>query len=440
MGFPYMLFHMTIVMPIGITNWREQHIPFGIKEKDRLGHIYCIGKTGVGKTTLLLTMAIADIRHGRGVGIIDPHGDVSAELLDYIPKHRIQDVVYCNPGDELFPIAFNPLYNIQEPERYLAGAAIVTALKMLFTDSWGPRLEHILRFTILSLLHYPKASLLDIQPLLTDYEFRKTVLSYVTDNTLLRFWFNEFQPLSPQLKNEYISPIINKVGLFTAHPLIRNIIGQQRSSFDILDIMDSQKIFIANLSKGVLGEAGTQFLGSLLISQFQIASLRRIHQPPERRTPFFLFIDEIQSFITLSFADILSESRKFGLALFMSHQFFDQIKEEIRKAILGNIGTLIAFRVGASDAKILETEFYPTFSQTDLLTLPKYHVYLKLLIDGATSQPFSATTNQAPTKGISFAAAIIARSRKKYATRKDVAEAGLWKKYSRETHLQPSLL
>lgn len=428
------------ITKIGITDWRDQKKSFGIKEIDRLGHIYCIGKTGVGKSTLLLNMLISDIQNGKGVGLIDPHGDISSQILDYIPKERIKDVVYFNPGDEEYPIAFNPLFNIKEHEHYLAGASIVTALKMLFNDSWGPRLEHIVRFTILTLLHYPKASLLDIQPLLTNYDFRKKVLLHVTETTILNFWFNEFQSLTPQLKSQFIAPIINKVGLFSAHPLIRNIVGQSFSSFDLLEVMNEKKIFIANLSKGMLGEAGTQFIGSLLISQFQIASLRRIHQPMENRVPFFLFIDEMHSFVTLSFTEILSESRKFGLGLFITHQFFDQLKEEIRTAILGNVGTLIAFRVGAGDAKILETEFYPTFNQADLIVLPKYHIYLKLLIDGQASQPFSAITNQLPIIGQSFKDVIIFTCRKNFTNRLEIVESGIYEKHKNQDKGPPTLL
>lgn len=416
---------MSVITPIGRTNWRGMEIPFGIKPGDKLGHIYCIGKTGTGKSSLLLNMAISDIRQGYGVGVIDPHGDLSTQLLDFIPKERIKDVIYFNPGDVEYPIGFNPLSNVSEEDRYMVTASIVTALKMLFNESWGPRLEHILRFSILTLLSFPHATLLDIQPLLTDYEFRKKVLLSVTDSTVLDFWFKEFQPLTPQLKGEFISPIINKLGLFSTHPLLRNIVGQYKTAFSVLDIMNSKKVFIANLAKGHLGEAGTQFLGSLLVSQFQIASLQRIHIPIENRVPFYLYVDEMHSFVTLSFADILSESRKFGLGLFLTHQFIDQLKEELRKAILGNVGTLISFRVGAADAQLLEMEFTPTFLKEDLIGLPKYHIYLKLMIDGATSHPFSATTNPLPVNKTPYKEQVVKLNREKYAVRKDEIESQL---------------
>ncbi len=360
-------------------------------------------------------MAISDIERGKGVGVIDPHGDLAEELLNYIPQERVQDVIYFNAGDTEYPIAFNPLSEVKEQDRYMVAATIVTTLKKLWADSWGPRLEHILRNTLLSLSYYSKSTLLDIVPMLTSYEFRKQVLYAVPVQSIHEFWQKEFEPLSPQLKNEFIAPIVNKVGLFTAHPVLKNILGQQKSTIDIAQIMNAKKIFIANLSKGVLGEAGTQLLGSLLVTQFQTASLGRATRPVHTRTPFYLYIDEVHSFITKSFADILSESRKYGLSLFLTHQFLDQLPEEIQQSILGNVGTMIAFRVGNSDAKVLAEEFFPVFSQTDLLNLPRYHIYLKLLIDGTTSKPFSAITllqreKRDPLKEIS-----IAFSRKEYA-------------------------
>ncbi len=413
---------MSSITPIGITNWRNQNRVFGIKEQDRLGHIYCLGKTGVGKSTLLLNMAIADIEQGKGVGIIDPHGDLAEEILNYIPKERIKDVIYFNAGDTEYPIAFNPLYDVQEQDRYLVAATIVTTLKKLWADSWGPRLEHILRNTLLSLSYYSESTLLDIVPMLTNYEFRKKVLYAVPVVSILDFWQKEFEPLSPQLKNEFIAPIVNKVGLFTAHPIIRNILGQQKSTISISGIMNTKKIFIANLSKGVLGEAGTQLLGSLLVTQFQTASLGRATRPTHTRTPFYLYIDEVHSFITKSFADILSESRKYGLSLFLTHQFIDQLPEEIRQSIIGNVGTLVTFRIGAADARVLAEEFFPIFTETDLINLPRYHIYIKLLIDGTTSKPFSAITLPLKEKQSFNRTDIIISSRNSYAKRKEEVE------------------
>lgn len=381
-----------IITPIGSTNHQNRNFNFGIKEKDRSGHIYCIGKTGTGKSTLLLNMAIGDILQGKGVGILDPHGDLIHTILEYIPKERMQDVIYLNPADTDHIIAYNPLYKVKEENRYQVASNIVSVFKKLFIDSWGPRMEHILRNTIHTLTYYPHATLLDISPILTDSQFRMHILNHVTNDVLHDFWNKEYNPLSPQQRNEHIAPILNKVGILATHPIIRSIIGNSISSFDISKVMDEKKILLANLSKGVLGEAGTQFLGSLLVTQFQTASLERAKKPIHERTPYYLYIDEMHSFVTLAFADILSESRKYGLSLFLTHQFLDQLHEEIFKAILGNVGTLIVFRIGTQDAETLEHEFYPTFTKEDLSMLPQYSIYLKLLIDGTISQPFSATT------------------------------------------------
>jgi len=260
----------------------------------------------------------------------------------------------------------------------------------------------------------PSTTLLDIQPLLANADFRNGVLQYVTDTVLLTFWYKEFYAMPPAMKIEAISPIVNKIGLFQTHPLIKNIIGQETSSFSIREVMDNKKIFIANLSKGILGEDGTQLLGALLVTQFQTAALERANQPVEQRTPFYLFIDEMHSFITLSFADMLAESRKYGLCLFLTHQYTEQLSEELRAAILGNVGTLICFRIGAQDAKLLEEEFKPVFKAEDLVSLPQYSIYLKLLIDGTTSQPFSANTFPLPPTPVSFKREIISFSRKTY--------------------------
>lgn len=383
---------MKSITHIGHTNFRNQNQPFGIKDADRSGHIYCLGKTGSGKSTLLLNMAISDIEQGKGVGIIDPHGDLAEEILNHIPKERVQDVIYFNAGDSEYPVAFNPLYCVSEQDRYMVAATIVTTLKKLWADSWGPRLEHILRNTLISLSYYSKSTLLDIIPMLTNTDFRRQVLYAVPVISIQDFWQKEFEPLSPQLKNEFIAPIVNKVGLFNTHPILRNILGQQRSAIRIAEIMNDKKIFIANLSKGALGETATALLGSLLITQFQTSSLARHSRSINSRTPFYLYIDEVHSFITKSFADILSESRKYGLSLFLTHQYIDQLPEDIVRSILGNVGTLISFRVGNRDAKVLAEEFSPILSETDLINLPRYNIYIKLLIDGTTSKPFSAIT------------------------------------------------
>lgn len=380
------------ITPIGTTNHQNKLHTFGIKPHDRSGHVYCLGKTGVGKSTLLLNMAIADIQNGSGLCILDPHSEIIETILNFIPPYRIQDVVYVNPLDKDSLIAYNPIDKVKDENRYQVAANIVSVFKKLWSDSWGPRMEHILRNAIHSLTYCPHATLLDIAPILSDYTFRNYVLQFVTNETLQNFWLKEFNPLSPQQKNEHIAPILNKVGILSTHPIIKGIIGSPVSSFDISEVMNSKKILLCNLSKGILGEAGTQFLGSLLVTQFQTASLERSKIPAHLRTPYYLYIDEAHSFVTHSFSDILSESRKYGLSLFITHQFIHQLHEDIYKAIIGNVGTLICFRIGTEDAQIIESEFYPVFSKEDLTMLPRYAVYLKLLIDGSVSEPFSATT------------------------------------------------
>jgi Type IV secretion-system coupling protein DNA-binding domain len=383
---------MEKITPIGITNYQNKHIRFGIKAKDRSGHIYCIGKTGVGKSTLLLNMAIADILNGDTVAIIDPHGDLATTILSYIPYKRINDVIYFDTSCTTHSIAYNPLQDIADEDKYVTAANIVLVFKKIWADSWGPRLEHILRNTIHSLTYYPTATLLDIQPILTDYYFRKLVITFIKDQALLDFWHNEFEPLTAHVKAEHIASIVNKIGILATHPKLKAILSSNQTSFSIEDIFNKNKIFIANLSKGSIGEAGSQLLGSLLITAFQTQSLKRANRPIEERTPVYLYIDEIHSFMTDSFIDILSESRKYGLCLFITHQYTEQLTEEILNSILGNVGTLICFRIGAKDALTLEQEFTPTLCANDLVNLPQYSIYLKLLIDGTTSQPFSANT------------------------------------------------
>ena len=432
---------MDKIIKIGKTNFRNTNQIFGIKEKDRTGHIYCIGKTGVGKSTLLLNMAISDINAGNGVGIIDPHGDLSETILDHVPEKRIKDVIYFSGCDNAYPISFNPLHSIKAEERHLVASNIVSALKRIWADSWGPRLEHILRNSILTLTRYSQATLLDIQPLLLDFEFRKKVLRSVTDRAILDFWYKEFNLMPPQLKSEAISPIVNKIGLFQTHIHLRNIVGQVKSSFTIADVMNQKKIFIANLSKGYLGEDATALLGSMLVTQFQNAALARSKVSIHNRTPFYLYIDEMHSFVTLSFADILSESRKYGLSLFLTHQYIDQLHEDIRKAIFGNVGTIITFRIGANDAEILKPEFNSLFDVEDFIRLPQYAIYLKLQIDGTTSEPFSAYTLPISHRKHNLKGEITKFSRDHYAVHREVAENEIYERYKarNESNLQKGL-
>ncbi|MCB9044689.1 MAG: type IV secretion system DNA-binding domain-containing protein [Chitinophagales bacterium] len=394
---------MDSVTPIGITNYRSTNQKFGIKDNDRLRHIYCIGKSGTGKSTLLKNMALSDIQRGNGLCVIDPHGDVAQELLFHIPEHRKNDLVYFNPADTENGISFNPLKAIHPKYHHLVASGLISAFKKIWYDTWGPRMEYILRYSLLTLLCVPDSTLLDVKPLLTNKELRTEALKYVTESHIRNFWIDEFEKHSPQFRNEVISPILNKVGSFSASVPMRTVFGQKSKGLRIQKVMDEKKILICNLSKGILGEDTSTLIGSILTSSIQLATLYRATQPEDNREPFYLYIDECHNFISLSFADILAESRKYGLSLFLSHQYIEQLDERIRIAIFGNVGTLISFRVGAIDAEYLSKEFYPVFQIEDFINLPRYCFYIKLMIDSATSIPFSAQSiSFSNTKNASF--------------------------------------
>lgn len=379
------------ITPIGITNYRSTNLRFGIKDKDRLAHIFCIGKTGVGKSTLLQNMATSDIEKGKGLAVIDPHGDVATTLLQRIPEYRKKDLIYFNPCDTEHPIAFNPLHGVHPNYHHLVASGLVSVFKKIWGDtSWGPRMEYMLRFCLLTLLEYPDATLLDIQPLLTDTLHRDKILAYVKNEYTIAFWQNEFLKYPAALRAEAIAPILNKTGLFLTSVPLRNVVGQKTTSFRMQQVLDGSKILIANLSKGIIGEDACMMLGSILVTSIQLAALYRAKQPQEARKPFFLYIDECQTFATQSFVDMLAEARKYGLGVFMANQFLEQLHEKIRAAVFGNCGTIISFRVGASDAELLAKEFYPVFKTIDLVHLPRNSIYLKLMIDRVASHPFSA--------------------------------------------------
>src|SRR5258706_899 len=328
---------------------------------------YVIGKTGTGKNTLLINMAISDIQNGYGLCVIDPHGDVAETILNYVPKERINDVIYFNPADLAYPIAFNPLKGIHPDYHHLVVSGLIGTFKRIWADSWGPRLEYILRFALMTLLSFPDATLLHIQPLLTDPDFRSHTLSYVTNPHITSFWQNEFDKYPPAFRAEAIAPILNKTGLFLTSIPIRNIVGQKERSFKMQQVMDEGKILIANLSKGKIGEDSSSLLGSMLVTSIQLAALHRARQKELERKPFFLFVDEMHSFLSLSFTDILAEARKYWLSLFLAHQYIDQLHEKIRAAIFGNVGTIISFRIGVTDAEFLAKEFHPIFDKSDFV-------------------------------------------------------------------------
>ena len=374
------------------TNFHGQGRVFGIKRDDRRRHMHIIGKTGMGKTSLILNMAVSDIRNGSGFALVDPHGDLADALLDYIPENRIKDVVYFNPQDLDYPIAFNVLGDVPENQRHIVSDGLVGVFKKIWADSWGPRLEYILRNAILTLLENENSTLLDIMRILVDKNFRANIVYKMQDPVLKQFWLNEYDGYTDKLLVEAISPIQNKVGQFTSSPLIRNIIGQAKSSINLREIMDQKKILIMNLSKGAVGEGGAQLLGAMMITKMQLAAMSRVDIPEKDRQDFYAYIDEFQNFSTDSFAEILSEARKYRLSLILAHQYVEQLSEVVRGAVFGNVGTTIVFRIGAADAEFMEREFTPVLTIEDLVNLPKWKIYLKLMIDGVTSQPFSADT------------------------------------------------
>jgi type IV secretory pathway TraG/TraD family ATPase VirD4 len=410
------------ITPLAVTNYRDIRRLFGIKQKNRRAHMYVIGKTGTGKSTLIANMIISDIREGRGVALIDPHGDLAERVLDFVPKDRIEEVIYFNPGDLEYPIAFNPLEKCSPYSQHLVTSGLISVFKKIWPDFWGPRLEHILRHAIFTLLEYPGATLLDLPRLLTNKDFRFMVLKQVTNQQVREFWFSEFEKYSAWLRSEAISPILNKVGQFLTSLPLRNIVGQPENTFNFREVMDSGKILIVNLAKGKIGEDNCALLGAMLVTKIQLAALGRADVPEEKRKSFYLYVDEVHNFFTLSFAGILSEARKYGLSLVLAHQYLDQLDEEMRAAILGNVGTLLAFRVGAEDGKYLAREFYPVFTEADLVNLPNHHIYLKLMIDGVTSRPFSAVTLPPFGREASLKKEVVGLSRKKYGKARAIVE------------------
>ncbi|MDD5144785.1 MAG: type IV secretion system DNA-binding domain-containing protein [Candidatus Pacebacteria bacterium] len=412
----------------GETTFRNQNKRFGIKTDDRRRHVYFIGKTGMGKTVAIKNMAIQDIQNGHGIGFVDPHGEASEELLDYIPASRINDVVYFNPVDTEYPLAFNVMESVDPQHRHLVASGLMGVFKKIWPDVWSARMEYILNNCILALLEYPGSTLLGVNRMLSDPDYRKKVVDRVTDPMVKAFWVNEFARYTQRLEVEATAAIQNKVGQFISAPLIRNIIGQVKSSIDLRKIMDEKKILIMDLSKGRIGEDNSRLLGALLITKLQLAAMSRVDIPEESRKDFYLYVDEFQNFATESFTNILSEARKYRLCLILAHQYITQMEETVRDAVFGNVGTLISFRVGADDAEFLEREFSPEFLQTDLVNLPKYNVYLKLMIDGVTGSAFSARTlAPLPRLAASNREKIVKVSRERYGTPRQVIEEKITK-------------
>jgi len=377
------------------TDSRGKQTPFGIKRRDRERHMYIIGKTGMGKSTLLENLAIQDVRNGEGMAFIDPHGSTAERILEYVPEHRIKDVVYFAPFDMDYPLAFNVMEDVGYDKRHLVVSGLLSAFRKIWVDAWSARMEYILSNTLLALLEYEGATLLDVNRMLVNKAFRKKVVDNVTDPIVKSFWVDEFANYTDRYTQDATPAIQNKVGQFTSNPLIRNIVGQPKSSFDIRKIMDERKILIMNLSKGRVGEVNATLLGSMLVTKIYLAAMSRADVPAETLKilpSFYFYVDEFQNFANESFSDILSEARKYKLRLIIAHQYVEQMEEGVRNAVFGNVGTTIAFRVGPFDAEVLETIFQPQFAATDLVNLGFAQIYLTLMIDGVGSPPFSATT------------------------------------------------
>ena len=377
------------------TNFRNERKAFGIKRADRRSHIYVIGKTGTGKSTLLETLSRQDIVNGEGLALLDPHGDLVEKVLRAVPDKNKGDLIYFNVPDN--PLGFNPLEKVAPEKRTLAAAGLLDAFKKIWADSWGPRLEHILRNAFLALLDQPEATLADVLRLLDDLTFRREICSRVSNSQVRDFWLREYENYPIRLRAEAIAPIQNKVGAFLTDPVLNRILTQKRSDFDLRHVMDKGKILLVNLAKGKIGADASSLLGALLVTKIGLAGLSRADVPEETRRDFYLYLDEFQNLATLSLANMLSELRKYRVNMVLSHQYLSQLDPQVKDAILGNTGTIISFRLGLTDAEMLAGEFYPFFSARDLINLPNYHIYLRLMIDGVVSQPFSAGTLLRPT-------------------------------------------
>src|SRR3990167_6978481 len=411
------------ILLLGETNFRNDKVRFGIKSDDRRRHMYVVGSTGMGKSEFLKTMTIQDIEAGHGIAFIDPHGDPVVDLLDFIPEERIKDVVYIDPGDLAFPVAFNVMESVDFDYRHLIAAGLLGVFKKIWVDAWSARMEYILNNTILALLEYPGSTLLGINKMLASKEYRKKVVANITDPIVKSFWVEEFAKYADKFATEATAAIQNKIGQFISNNVIRNIVGQVESKIDIRGIMDEGKILLVNLSRGAIGEDASRLIGSLLVTKIQLAAMSRVDTPEQDRRDFYLYADEFQQFATESFANILSEARKYHLCLIVGHQYIKQLDETVADAIFGNVGTIVAFRVGAEDAEFLEKWFAPDFMAADIVNLGKYNIYIKLMIDGVSSKGFSAgTLPPFPKMEESHTREIIDYSRQMYGTPREVVE------------------
>ena len=408
----------------GLSNFRGRHLKFGIKRKDRGRHMYIVGQTGAGKSFLLQLLTLSDIYHDQGFAVVDPHGDFATDIMKYIPEHRLADVVYMNPADREFPLAFNPMEVTDPAMKDHISSELVGVLKRMF-ESWGPRLEYILRYTILALLDYPGATMLDITRMLNEKDFRKKVVREIADPVVKSFWVTEFASWNDKFASEAVAPVLNKVGAFVANPLVRNIVGQKKSAFNIRQIMDEGKILLVNLSRGQVGEDNAAILGALMVTKIQLAAMSRADMPLEQRRPFYLYVDEFQNFATDSFAVILSEARKYGLNLTVANQYIAQMPEVVRDAVFGNVGTMVSFRIGPGDSTVLGKYFEPVFEAIDLTKLHNQNIFISMIINGEKASPFSASTLRMPDPERDLTPQIIEYTRQRYASSREVVDADI---------------
>jgi DNA-directed RNA polymerase subunit RPC12/RpoP len=419
--------HENEVTYFAMTNFRNAMTKFGIKTDDRRRHTYVIGKTGMGKTTLLENFMLSDIYAGHGACYVDPHGDTAEKLIDFIPSWRQKDVVYFNPADLDFPVGFNILEAVDENQKHLVASGMMGVFAKIWEGMWSSRMEYILNNTILALLDNPGQTLLGINRMMSDAPFRKEMVANVKDPVVRQFWVTEFASWSEKYQTEATAAIQNKIGQFLSAAVVRNVVAQVKSTINVRKIMDDQKIFIINLSKGRIGEDNSRLLGGLLITKIQLSAMERVDTPEHLRKDYYLYVDEFQNFAVESFAGILSEARKYRLCLTMAHQYIAQLTEPVRDAVFGNVGTIISFRVGSPDAVFMEQEFAPRFLPEDIINLPKFNIYLKLLIDGVTSQPFSAITLPPIAQVTHSEQAIIDNSREMYSEPREMVEKKIMK-------------
>jgi len=407
---------------VGVTNFRGTNTVFGFYREDRGRHIYTLGQTGTGKSGALELLTLSDIYYNQGFAVIDPHGDYAQHVLSFIPQSRIDDVVYFNPADTNYPIGFNPLEITDPSLKGHISSELVGVLKRLFAESWGPRLEYILRYSLLALLDYPNSTMLDITRLLTDKKFRAGVITYIDDPVVKNFWVTEFASWNDKFAAEAVAPVLNKVGAFTANPMIRNIIGQPKSTFNIRQIMDEGKILVVNLSRGLMGEDNAGVLGAMMVTKIQLAAMGRADMPMEERRPFYLYVDEFQNFATDSFATILSEARKYGLNLTVANQYISQMSEAVRDAVFGNVGTIVCFRISPDDAPFLQKYFEPQFEAGDLIQQHSRFFVTTMMINDEKAPAFSAKTLNLPPPPDDLTSRIIALSRERYAQDRAVVD------------------